>query len=156
MRKRNWKTYRPGSLQEAIEACVEFARERHQMSVDRIADAMGLPSKWALYKWIESGNLPTRCIRPFENACSCTYVTQHLAAGARKLLINLPTGRKAGGGDIHAVQEACNAAVGALLAFADGKTDALSTRNAIDAAIEQLARERAEVDRHTQPELEID
>lgn len=153
MPKRNWRAYRPTSLRDAIEACVEFARERHQMSIDRLADEIGLTSKWTLYKYLQEASIPARLIRPFEAACRCTYVTQHLAASARKLLVDLPSGRKAGPGDIHAVQEACNAAVGALLAFAAGSTDAVATRGAIDTAIERLARERAEVDRHSQPDL---
>lgn len=155
MAKRNWAKYRPTSLQDAIEACVEHARERHQMSVDRIAEEMGIASKWTLYKYIESAGIPARLIRPFESACRCTYVTQHLAAAARKLLVDIPTGRKATPADIHAVQDACNAAIGALLAFGAGKTDAGETIAAVTEAIEHLARERAEVERHAQPELAL-
>jgi len=155
MHKRNWATYRPSSLQDAIEACVEFARDRHQMSVDRIADAMGMASKYTLYKYIESASIPARLIRPFETACHCTFVTQHLAASARKLLLDMPTGRKAGTGDIQAVQVACNTAVGALLDFSAGKACASHTVALITEAIERLARERAEVERHGQPELAL-
>jgi hypothetical protein len=153
MARRDWKRFRPTSLQEAIEACVEYGRDRHQMSIDRIAEEIGLPSKWALYKWIEAASLPARLIRPFESACRCTFITQHLAASARKLLVDIPTGRKATSGDIHVVQDACNEAVGALLGFASGKNDAADTIAAITTAMERLARERAEVERHTQPEL---
>lgn len=155
MPRRNWKAYRPTSLPDAIEACVEYGRERHQMSVDRIADATGISSKWTLYKYIESGALPARLIRPFETACGCTFVTQHLAASARKLIIDLPTGRQAAPADIHAVQQSCNEAVGALLGFAAGSTDAPATLAAVTQAMERLARERAEVERHTQPELDL-
>lgn len=153
MARRNWKAYRPTSLQDAIEACVEFGRDRHQMSIDRIAEDMGLASKWTLYKWVSEANIPARQIRPFELACRCHFVTQHLAASARKLLVDIPSGRKATPADIHAVQDACNAAVGALLGFAAGTCDAVTTRHAIDQAMERLARERAEVERHAQPEL---
>jgi hypothetical protein len=142
-------------LQDAIEACVEHARDRHQMSVDRIADEMGLASKWTLYKYIESASIPARLIRPFETACRCTFITQHLAASARKLMIDMPTGRKAVASDIHALQAACTAAIGALLHFSTGKTDAPTTVLAVTEAIERLARERAEVERHAQPELAL-
>ncbi len=155
MRKRNWASYRPNSLAEAIEACVDYARERHQMSVDRIADDMGVASKWTLYKWIEGASIPARLIRPFEVACRADFVTRHLAASARKLLIDMPVGRKAAPGDIHAVQDACNAAIGALLAFAAGAEDAPTTVATVTTALERLARERAEVERHAQPELEL-
>lgn|SRR5438445_3858667 len=155
MSKRNWASYRPVSLQDAIEACVELARERHQMSIDRIADEMGLPSKWTLYKYIESAGIPARLIRPFEAACRCTFITQHLAASARKLLIDIPTGRKVGPSDIQAVQAACTAAIGALLDFSIGKSNAVITVAQVTEAIERLARERAEVERHAQPELAL-
>lgn len=155
MTRRNWKGYRPTSLQDAIEACVDYARERHQMSIDRIADDMGIASKWTLYKYIESASIPARLIRPFEVACRCCFVTQHLAASARKLVIDLPIGRKATPADIHAAQVACNSAIGALLMFATGKTQAAPTIAAVTDALERLARERAEVERHTQPELEL-
>jgi hypothetical protein len=155
MSKRNWAKYRPSSLQDAIEACVEFARERHQMSIDRIAEAMGIASKWTLYKYIESAGIPARLIHPFENACRCTFITQHLASVARKLLIDLPNGRKATPADIHEVQDSCTAAIGALLSFAKGKGDAAYTLAAVTDAIERLARERAEVERHAQPELAL-
>jgi hypothetical protein len=158
MTKRSWKHYRPTSLQDAIEACVEFARDKHQMSIERIADAMGLASKWTLYKYIESASIPARLIRPFETACRCSFVTAHLAASARKLLIDFPTGRKAEPADINAVQTACNGAVNALIQFADGSRDAVSaalTLSAVTHAIETLARERAEVERFSQPELNL-
>lgn len=155
MARRDWKKFRPCNLQDAIEGCVEFARERHQMSVDRIADSMGLPNKWVLYKWIESANLPSRLIRPFEAACGATFVTAHLAASARKLLIDLPTGRRSGPGEIVIAQQACHEAISALIEFAAGKRPANETIAAITAGIESLARERAEVERSSQPELPL-
>lgn len=155
MYKRNWKTYRANSLQDAIEGCVEFARDRKQMSVDRIADAMGLASKWTLYKWIENAAIPARMVRPFENACGAVFVTQYLAASAHKLIIDIPTGRAATADDTQVTQSACNSAIGALLDFTAGRLDAPATIAAITDAIERLARERAEVERAAQPELSL-
>lgn len=155
MHKRAWKTYRPTSLQDAIEACVDFAREKHQRSVDRIADLMGQPSKWVIYKWMEGATLPAGKVRAFEHACGCTYVTQYLATSAHKLLVDLPVGRTAGPSDVHAVSEACSDAVGALLAFVAGKRTAEECHTALTRALEQLAFERAQVERHTQPELAL-
>jgi hypothetical protein len=155
MHKRNWKAFRPTSLQGAIEACTLFAYEKHNRGIDRIADLMGLPSKWGLYKWIEAASIPACRIRAFEHACGATYVTQYLAISARKLLIDFPTGRTAGISDLNAVNAACTHAVTALLDFADGKRSADETHTALTHAIEQLAFERANVERHTQPELAL-
>jgi hypothetical protein len=155
MRKRNWKTYRPISLSDAIEACLEYAREKHNRSVDRIADLMGLPSKWVVYKWVESGAMPVRLVPAFEHAAGCTFVTAWLAGAAHRFLIEIPTGRDRSASDVHALQEACNAAVGAVLAFHGGTADAAQTLGALTAAIESLAFERANVERHHQPELDL-
>lgn len=125
------------------------------MSADRICDAIGVASKYTLYKYISNASLPARLIRPFEAACHCTFVTQHIAASARKLMIDLPTGRKASASDIQALQTACTTAVGALLNFSAGVVSAHDTVALVTDAIERLARERAEVERHTQPELAL-
>jgi hypothetical protein len=155
MSRTNWKAWRPASLNEAIEGCAKFALEKHNRSIDRIADLMGAPSKWTLYKWMHAATLPANRIRAFEHACGATFVTQYIAVSARKLLIDFPTGRCAGTSDINAVNRACTDAVTALLDFADGKRTADETHNALTHAIEQLAFERANVERHNQPELAL-
>lgn len=153
MRRRNWKAFRPTSLCEAIEACTQFALERHNRSIDRIADLMGIASKWTLYKYIQSGGMPARLIPAFEHACGCRFVTAYLGAAAGKLLIDFPTGRTPKAEDIQTVQAACNDAIGALLAFARQDADADSTLEALRHALQLLAHEHANVERHLQPEL---
>jgi hypothetical protein len=88
---RNWKRVAPTTLSNAIELCIEFAKEKHNRSVDRIAELIGLANKYTLYKWIESGKLPAISIRPFEHACGCDFVTRYLAHSAHKLLIDIPS-----------------------------------------------------------------
>ncbi len=154
--RRNWKGLRANSLPQAMELCLTYARETANLSVERIADRMGQPSHWVLYKWMQDGSIPARMIRPFEFACGCEYVTRFIAASAHKLLIDLPSGRNAQPGDIQAVQEACTAAVGALIAFAAGRTAADDTHAALTVALERLAAERAEVERHFAPELPLE
>lgn len=154
MSRRNWKTWRPTSLQEAVEGCVQFAQDNHRRSVDRLADLVG-ESKWTLYKWIQSGGIPAKKIAGFELACGRAYITEYLATSARKLVIDLPTGRLPAGSDIHALQESCTAAIGALLRFAEGKADAADTSDHLTAAMTRLAHERAQVERHAQPELSL-
>lgn len=148
------RLYRPACLQDAVEACVLYAQQHRRMSVDRIADLVG-ESRWTVYKWIQTGSIPSKKIPGFEHACGAFYVTQYLAAAARKIVIDMPTGRAVGASDIHAVQDACNAAIGALIAFGAGKTEARETIDAITVAIERLAFERANVERSDQPELPL-
>lgn len=155
MRGRNWKVWRPTSLQDAVEGCVLYAQHHDpRASVERIADLVG-EGKWTVYKWMQQGSIPAKKIAGFELACGATYVTEYLAGSARKLLIDLPTGRLPTGTDIHALQEACTAAIGALLRFAEGRCDAAETTDHITAAMTRLAHERAQVERHQQPELSL-
>ncbi|MEW5833630.1 MAG: hypothetical protein AB1832_01080 [Pseudomonadota bacterium] len=154
MTRRNWKHWRPTSLQEAVEGCVLYAQDKAHASVERIADLVG-ESRWTVYKWMQKGSIPAVKIAGFEHACGCAYVTEYLATSARKLVVDLPTGRLPTGSDVHALQAACNDAVGALLRFAEGKTTAADTADLLTAAMTRLAHERAQVERHAQPELSL-
>ena len=82
MTRRNWKRIRPHSLRYALELCKEHARERRNLSVERIAELMGLADHWALYKWFQSGRIPANLIRPFEHVCGiATYQCSNVECG---------------------------------------------------------------------------
>ncbi|MDO5940617.1 hypothetical protein [Burkholderia cepacia] len=76
MSRRNWKRVRPMSLRHALELCKDYAKERHNLSVERIAERMGLADHWTLYKWFQSGRMPLNLVRPFESACGIDFVTR--------------------------------------------------------------------------------
>lgn len=155
MARHNWKRFRPTSLRDAIEGCVKFANDRHNRSVEQIAERCGIASKFTLYKYIESGKLPAILIRPFECACGCEFVTAYLAHSAHKLIIDIPTGRKASEVDVLAVQRACNEAVNALAEFVSGKAEAPEVLASINDGLEHLAFHRTNVEKAAQPELEF-
>lgn len=155
MAGRNWKRVAPTSISHAIELCVEHAKERHNRSVDRIADLMGVASKYTLYKWIESGKLPTILIRPFEHACGCDFVTRYLAHSAAKLVIDIPVGRCTDAEDLQRLTGTCNAAVCVLIDFYKGKTSCDEASSALMIAMEDLAWHRVNVQKHAQPELDL-
>ena len=118
--KRNWKKVRPTSLLHALELCVDYAREVHNLSVERIADRMGETTHHALYKWLAEGGMPMRKLRPFEHACGCKFGSRWVAMSGDLLTIDIPTGRSGDSHDVMALQETLNDAVGALLAFYSG------------------------------------
>jgi hypothetical protein len=151
---RNWTRWRPSNLQEAVEGCVRYAQDKHRLSVDRLADLVG-ESKWTIYKWIESGSIPARKIAGFEAHCRCCFITAYLAASARRMLIELPTGRLPETHDIQELQRICHDAIGSLISFAAGQCGKQETVNALTVAIEHLASERAHVDLNEQPELSL-
>ncbi len=155
MTRRNWNRIQPTSLRHAMQLCKDFARERHNLSVERIAERMAQKDHWIIYKWIESGRMPAILIPAYETVCGINYVSRWLAVSSDHLLIKIPTGKKARPADIQIVQEEVNAAVGALIAFAAGKSTATETIESIQNALEQLAFHRENVKKHAQPELEF-
>lgn len=152
---RNWRRFRPTCMSTAIEAVIEHGRERKRMSIDRLADVLGLHNKFQLYRWIQEGSIPARKIHALEHACGAYFITQYLATAAHKLLVDIPTGRTAQPSDVAALQGACADAVSALVAFAAGRADADSTHAALTVAMERLAIERAQVEHSAFPELDL-
>lgn len=156
MRTRNWKLVRPNNLPHAMDLCLQHAREHHNRSVDNVADLMGLPNKWRLYKWVEEANLPSNLLRGFEHACGCDFVTRYLAHSAHRLLIDIPSGRNTSVTDLNTLQAMTTAAVGQLIEFAHGNATAEDVIAATTRAMEGLAWHRANAEKHAQPELELE
>ena len=151
-----WKNRQPASLRQGMEWCLEFAREKHNRSVERVADLMGLNSKWQLYKWMENGRLPSILIRPFEVACGIDFVTKYIGHSAHKLLINIPSGKKATGKDINSLQASFITTVDLLLKFYEGKADTQETLAGIYDSLEELAWHQGMVERHKQPDFDFE
>lgn len=155
MMKHGWKRIQPTSLRHALELCKDYAREHRNLSVERIADRMGVADHWTVYKWINSGRIPANMIRAYETVCGINYATRWLAASDGGLLIEIPTGRKIIAEDIQVLQGALNDAVGKLLQFAADKANAVDTLAGIQLAMEGLAWHHGNVEKYVQPELEL-
>ena len=157
MTRRNWKRIQPTSLRNALELCKDHAKERHNLSVERIAESMGLTDHWTVYKWIQTGRIPANMIRPYEAACGIDYVTRWLAASSGRLLIDIPTGRGVTAEDILGLHSVMNAAATQILDFYE-KTPRPEVANvlaAIQEAMQTLAWHRGNVEKHAQPELDF-
>lgn len=155
MATRNWKKAVPTSLPHAIELCIEHAKDKQNFSVERIADLIGLANKYTLYKWIESGRLPAISIRALEHACGCDFISRYLAHSAGKLLLDIPTGRKADSEDIQRLQGSCVDAVRALIDFHKGERTADETRGLLTEAMESLAWHRENIAKSEAPEFDF-
>lgn len=155
MKKRNWKTVQPSSIRQALEGSLEFAKERHNLSVERIAERMGQANHWALYKWISEGRMPAVLIPAFEHVCGINLVSRWLASTGGKLLVDMPTGRTCDAQEMHELQAVLNTAAGALIAFYQGHADADATLAAIQTGLTGLAWHRANVQQHAHPQLEL-
>lgn len=156
MSRRNWKRVRPNSLMEALRLCKEFAQQRRNLSVERIADRMGATHD-SLYKWLATGRMPAILVPAYEHACGCTFASEWLATCAGKLVVDMPTGRKGATEDLLAVNSGCAAALQLLTAFyADpAAADTEATLAALRGHLEQVAYHHHNVARYAAPELEF-
>lgn len=153
--RRNWKRVQPTSLRHALELCKDHARERLNRSVERIAEEMGLPDHWALYKWLQSGRIPASMIPPYETACGIDYVTRWFALRSGRLLIDIPTGRQLSPTDLLDLNRDFSAALGLLTDFYAGKAPAEATVAALSTHLGLVAWHRANVAQHAEPELDF-
>lgn len=156
MSRRNWKATRATSLLHALRLCKEFAQDRHNLSVERIADRMGA-SHDSLYKWLATGRMPAVLVPAYELACGCHYATDWYAAAAGRLVVPMPTGKGASQADLLSVTSDCTNAMVLLTAFYANPTPAQAeaTLQALRGPLEQFAYHHHNVARYTEPELEF-
>ncbi len=155
MKRRNWKNTQPTNLRQALEWCKDHGRERRRLSVERIAEQMGLPDHSALYKWLANGRMPAVLIPVYEQVCGINLVSRWLAASAGKVLIDIPTGRASSPSDIQSLQAVLHQAAGALMAFYADEQDAAATLCAIQSGLEELAWHRGNVQQHAHPQFDF-
>ena len=152
-----WNRLTPSSLRHALELCKDYAREIHNLSVERIADRMGLSDHWSLYKWLQNGRMPTNLIRPFEAACGINFVTRWIAASDNRLLVDIPRGRLHGMADMVQLNSSFSAALELLNEFysSGGNKDPHATLAAITHHLTQVSYHHHNVAICMQPELEL-
>jgi hypothetical protein len=157
MTRRNWKGYQPATLRDALAGCKDFALQRHHLSVERIAERMGLEDHWALYKWIANGRMPLVNLHAYEHACGIDLVTRYLAATAGKLLVDIPRGKQAQPADMVELNSAFASALQLLTDFYQqgDKADPAATLEALRNHLEQVAYHQRNVAAYAAPELEF-
>ena len=156
-RRKFWKAYQPSSCRDALHKCKEHAREVLNLSVERIADLMGLPDHWALYKWIENGRFPFVLIPAYESACGINLPSRWLAATQRRLLVDMPVGRAATEDDLVQLGTGFQQAVQLLSDFykSNGATDPAPVLDALRSHLESVAHHHLNVAGFSQPELDF-
>ncbi len=156
MSRRDWKRLRATSLVHALRLCKEYAQARLNLSVERIADRMGTTHD-SLYKWLATGRMPAILIPAYELACGCHYVSDWLAASSGRLVVDIPTGRKAGAAELLDINSSCAAALQLLTQFyaAPAAADTEATLAALRLHLEQVAYHHANVAAYQEPQLEF-
>ncbi|MCW7555876.1 hypothetical protein NX722_25260 [Endozoicomonas gorgoniicola] len=155
MAKRVWKRVYPRSIGHAMELCLEYAREKQNRSVDRVADEMGLANRWTLYKWIKNERLPAVLISAFEEACGINLVTRYLGHAAHQLLLPIPNGKRCKSQKLHSLQQSFNEAMGLLLIFHEKQVNQEQTIAALTQLMEYAAWHLGNVERYQQPGLDL-
>lgn len=156
MTRRNWKMVRPNSAIDALRLCKEYAQEKKNLSIERIADRMGVTHD-SLYKWLASGKLPFNLLLSYELTCGCHFASEWAAASAGKVVINIPTGRAVTQGDLVELNTGFGAALQLLADYynAPHKADASETLAALTSHLQQVAWHHANVGQFANPELEF-
>lgn len=153
MARTNWNTLRPTSLRNSFELCIRYARERKNLSVERIAEDMGVVDHWMLYKMMANGKFPAVMIPAFETVCGINYVTRWFAARQGRLLIDVPTGKDARPNGIGDIQANAHEAIHLLIQFYAGNGDLATTSAAIHQTMAQFAWHQKNIEKVAQPEL---
>lgn len=153
MARRNWNQVVPSDVPRSLQLCADFAFEKRNLSIPRITELMGESSHNTVYKWLGTGRMPAIKIIPFEHACGINYVTRFLAHSSNKLLVDIPTGRRAEHRELIDLAINANHTTGMLMDFFEGRGDADTVSAAITALIEDLALQRNNVEKFRQPEL---
>lgn len=149
-----WKRAAPTSLTEALRLCKDHAREAKRLSVERIAELMGVTAD-ALYKWLSTGRMPANLIPAYEHVCGCDYVSRYLAIAAGNIVLRMPTGRAVKPLDVASLQGVLTEAVSAIIGFAAREIDAPAALARIEDGLAGLAWHHGNIERHQQPELEL-
>lgn len=147
----------PVDLGQATTYCFIHGRRARNLSVERIADAPGVETRAAnLYKWAQNGRMPANKILPFERACGVDYLTRYLAHGHNKLLVPVPSGRKAQSLELNALSVETHETLALILRFYAGDADAHDVTEAIVLLMEGLAYHCRNIEMYQAPELGLE
>ncbi|MBD9530938.1 helix-turn-helix domain-containing protein [Comamonas sp. CMM01] len=154
MNRRNWKRVCPLNLVHALRLCKEFAQDRHQLSVERIADRMGV-SHDTLYKWLATGRIPGILLPAFETVCGCSYASTWLAMSAGKFVIDMPKGKKISESDLVDFNTSFAEALSLLKDFYANGTGSEAAQQALQQHLAKAHWHHANVVKSATPELEF-
>lgn len=151
---RNWNKVIPTSHIESLRLCKDYAKQKHNLSIERIADEMGVTGD-ALYKWLANGTMPLNRIRSYQLACRCSFVSRYMAYSDGNLIIPIPPGKDIDDTLMMELNQSFHGAMDYLSKFYAGKATADETMDALIAHMQATGWHHANVQKHTQPEFEF-
>ncbi|OXI36738.1 hypothetical protein [Burkholderia aenigmatica] len=152
MRKRTWKSLHATSLSEAFELCVEYAAERRRPA-KVLADLMGVELK-TMYRWLADTSMPLNRVRQFEEFCGARFISEYLCiADGRRIVIEIPTGRRPGVVDLASLQAAFAEAAAVLCRYYASGREQAEASTALTHAMAHAGYHRENVMKDRAPEL---
>lgn len=153
MRNRSNKSV-SSSLDEAIERQQEAAN-RIGLVPKRMADLMGVEVK-TYYRWMADSSMPLNRVRQYETFCKASFISEYLCtAHGNKVVITIPTGKKAKASDLGDMQANFGLVVMLLEQFYRDKVGLPETMAALNDVLSQVAYHRENVMKLAEPELEL-
>lgn len=151
---RNWNRIIPRNTLEAMRLCKDYAKAKRNLSVERIADRMGVSAD-NLYAWLGNGKMHLSLVQSYEHICGCAFISDHLAHAQGKLAVKIPAGRSLQDTDLLKMHGSFSKTMALLASFYDGGADAGETLAAITEHMQTAAWHRGNVGKHLQPEFDF-
>lgn len=147
-------SYQARDLRDAFRAAKDFARQRRQLSVERIAELLDVTPD-ALYKWLGDAKMPASKIAAFEHVCGCHFVSSYLAAGAGRIVVQIPDGHVPDAEEVAGLQAIIADAVAKLARCYRGECDIEETQRQLTVTLQAVAYHRGNVGKMSTPELDF-
>lgn len=155
MRKLPRKLQPATSLREAVDRCTAAA-DANRRPAKVMSDLMGVELK-TYYRWLSDLSMPLNRVLQFEEFCGVRCVSEYLCiADGRRVVIEIPTGRRPGVATLAALQSAFAEAAAVLCRYyesGDEQAEAIAT---LTHAMTQAAYHRENVTKDRAPELPFD
>ena len=151
--KAAWNRLQASSLREAFRLNKEYARKFKRLTVPAIAELVGI-SEDRLYKYLSNASMPTNLVPAYEHVCGVDFVTQYMAIRNHKILIEIPTGKKANEMEVSELQQISAEAISLLIKFYMTHEDLDKTTVALTSLISGIAFHKENI--QTQPELDLE
>lgn len=153
--KAAWKRIQPNNMKDALRLNKEYARQFKRLTVPAIAELMAI-SEDRLYKWLSTGDMPVSFIPAYELICGMDYVTQYMGYRSHKLMIEIPTGKKADELGMAELQQLSADAMSLLIKFyREGESVDIVT-SALTRLLAGVAFHRENVIAQSQPGLDFE
>lgn len=153
MRKLPWKSIRPNSLDEAFQLSMDFATKRRRPT-KVMSTLMGVELK-TMYRWQAETSMPMNRIVQFEEFCGVAYVSEFLSTAAGRIVIDIPTGRKARPIDLAGLHAVFAEAITLLSQHYQNGNAADETAAALTNLLSHAAYHRQNVIKSAAPELAL-